>query len=241
MFSSAWGILLSPLTSNNQYDLSNSSWMTSCMASIDSASHLYSSLWQGWRTMCQRFAVISVWHTQSWRGEEHTHCNVIYIWLPSFVVVLIQSSFTNCESSMDGKGKPGWWSGRCHEGLVNVIHGWDDGGQVGCYVLSFVLLLFLFSSLSPDPLSHDHLTTFHLTLILGTNVPVFPLFSILGLPLTCIDSLWLPSRPLSLTWLILIPPDSYVSLFPQLGRTIISSSLFSALSCLVMVAALKCI
>jgi len=144
MFSSAWGILLSPLTSNNQYDLSNSSWMTSCMASIDSASHLYSSLWQGWRTMCQRFAVISVWHTQSWRGEEHTHCNVIYIWLPSFVVVLIQSSFTNCESSMDGKGKPGWWSGRCHEGLVNVIHGWDD--SLLCHLIHCLMITWLLST-----------------------------------------------------------------------------------------------
>jgi len=65
------------------------------------------------------------------RGGEHTHCNAIYIRLPGFVVVLIQGSFTNCESSTDGKGKPGQQSGQCGEGLVDEIHGQDDGGQVG--------------------------------------------------------------------------------------------------------------
>jgi len=64
-------------------------------------------------------------------GGEHTHHNAIYIQLPSFVVVLIQGSFTNCESSTDGKGKPGWRSRRYGEGLVDKIYGQDDGGQVG--------------------------------------------------------------------------------------------------------------
>ena len=48
----------------------------------------------------------------------------------SLVVVMVHSALANCKSRSNGNGKFEWTIGGGREGLVNVVHRWDDGCKV---------------------------------------------------------------------------------------------------------------
>lgn len=60
-----------------------------------------------------------------------THCNPENFRMIRFVVIPVESPFSNCEGSLDRKGVV---VSNCGSGkkLVNMIHGWYNGCDVGC-------------------------------------------------------------------------------------------------------------
>ena len=63
--------------------------------------------------------------------KEPTHRDLINIRVVRFAVVAIKSFLSESKRSTDGLGKLDVPTRRCQV-FVNVVHGWDDGADVGC-------------------------------------------------------------------------------------------------------------
>ena len=69
----------------------------------------------------------------NWTVLVHTHRDPIDLRLISLAVVSIERLLSHGESSLDGNGVLGV-EGTCSQGLIDAIHGRDDGGDVWCTV-----------------------------------------------------------------------------------------------------------
>ena len=63
-------------------------------------------------------------------NEIHTHGDPVYLRVIGFVVVAVKGSFADCKCSLDGERVFSIY-GCCSEMLVNVVHSWYDGCNVG--------------------------------------------------------------------------------------------------------------
>jgi hypothetical protein len=65
------------------------------------------------------------------RIKQLTHCNPIDIRVVCFVIIAVKGLLSESEGGTDGLGKLDVLASCCQV-FVDVVHGWNNGADVGC-------------------------------------------------------------------------------------------------------------
>lgn len=65
-------------------------------------------------------------------GKECAHCNPIYFNMICWWVIVIKHILRKGKCILNGRVHFAGWLGLFCEVFIDVVHGWDDSGEVGC-------------------------------------------------------------------------------------------------------------